>query len=47
MAGAGPTNCGKFMKKILIASISFFLVLLSVVPSMGQITGVELARSKQ
>ena len=35
------------MKKMFLAVVSLVFILLTTVPSLGQITGVELARSKQ
>ena len=35
------------VKKMFLAFVSLVFILLSAVPSLGQITGVELARSKQ
>ena len=35
------------IKKRFLAFVAFVAFLLSALPSMGQITGVELARSKQ
>ena len=35
------------MKKMFLAFVSLVFILLTTIPSLGQITGVELARSKQ